>query len=280
MAKKDKNGAREDEARIKRSKKEARARAEAAEKVRRKAGRKAAKARKRAAEDAATKLVQCARASADTTLRIQEPRSAEGAWDLHNHSVFSDGSKTVDELVAEARAAGLARIAITDHDTLAQLSYVRGRSRELGFPVLAGTEVSAHDPATGRKVHILAFGLEATPDASGPLERLVAQTLFDRTANTLWQAWVLRRAGAEFSGHTVSLDEVVAVAGESSRAGRRPTRTTASATAVSSRATASRRTTSPRRPRWTPCARCASRAACPCSPIPARWTRGPSCPSS
>ena len=42
MAKKDKNGAREDEARIKRSKKEARARAEAAEKVRRKAGRKAA----------------------------------------------------------------------------------------------------------------------------------------------------------------------------------------------------------------------------------------------
>lgn len=215
MAKKDKNGAREDEARIKRSKKEARARAEAAEKVRRKAERKAAKARKRAAEDAATKLVQCARASADTTLRIQEPRSAEGAWDLHNHSVFSDGSKTVDELVAEARAAGLTRIAITDHDTLAQLSYVRGRSRELGFPVLAGTEVSAHDPATGRKVHILAFGLEATPDASGPLERLVVQTLFDRTANTLWQAWVLRRAGAEFSGHTVSLDEVVAVAGES-----------------------------------------------------------------
>lgn len=217
MAKKvkGKSGARDDEARIKQSKKESRARAKAAEKVRRKAERKAAKAIQLAAEETAQKLVQCARASAENVSRIKAFRSVEGAWDLHSHSVFSDGSKTVDELIAEARVAGLARIAITDHDTLAQLSYVRERSRELGFPVLAGTEVSAHNPATGRKVHILAFGLEATPDGSGPLERLVAQTLFDRTANSLWQAWVLKRAGAEFSGHTVSLDEVVAVAGES-----------------------------------------------------------------
>lgn len=142
-----------------------------------------------------------------------EGRTALGSWDLHNHSVFSDGSCTVDELIDQARAAGLTRIAITDHDSLSQLSYVRSRARELSFPVLAGTEVSACDPATGRKVHILAFGLEATPDGSGPLERLIAPVSYARTANSLWQAWVLKRQDIEFSGHRVSLDEILDVAG-------------------------------------------------------------------
>ncbi len=126
--------------------------------------------------------------------------------------MFSDGSCTVDELIAGARAAGLTRIAITDHDCLSQLSFIRARSRELSFPVLAGVEVSAHDPATGRKVHVLGFGLEATADGSGPVERLVAPTLFARTATSLWQAWVLKREDVEFSGHRLSFDEVYDVA--------------------------------------------------------------------
>ena len=142
-------------------------------------------------------------------------RSVEGAWDLHCHSVFSDGSCTVDELIAQARACGLARLAITDHDTLDQLAFVRERSRALGFPVLAGLEVSARDYHTGRNVHILAFGLEATPDGSGPLEQMVNHTLYQRTANTLWQAWVLQKRDAEFSGRRVSLDDVVRTAGAS-----------------------------------------------------------------
>lgn len=147
--------------------------------------------------------------------RPLKARSVVGAWDLHNHSVYSDGSCTVDELIEQARSAGLTRMAITDHDSLSQLSAIRARARELSFPVLAGTEVSACDPKTGHKVHILAFGLEATPDGSGPVEKLVAPTLWARSANTLWQAWVLKRQGVEFSGHYVSLDEVVEVAGQS-----------------------------------------------------------------
>ena len=142
-------------------------------------------------------------------------RTVVGAWDLHSHSTFSDGSASVDELIAEARAFGLAALAVTDHDSLRQLSPVRALARREGFPVLAGTEVSARDYTTGRNVHILAFGLEATPDGSGPLERIVDDTLRQRTANTLWQAWLLRRRGAEFSGRYISLDEVVATAGAS-----------------------------------------------------------------
>ena len=107
------------------------------------------------------------------------------------HSTFSDGSETVAELIDQARARGLARIAITDHDSLSQLSVIRARSRRMDFPVLAGVEVSAVDAETGRKVHVLGYGLEATIDGVGPLERLVAETLRARIANTLWQAWVI-----------------------------------------------------------------------------------------
>ena len=72
-------------------------------------------------------------------------RSIEGSFDLHMHSTFSDGSKHVDQLIAEAREAGLTGIAITDHDSLSQLSAVRQASREADFPVLAGCEVSTLD---------------------------------------------------------------------------------------------------------------------------------------
>lgn len=122
------------------------------------------------------------------------PLEAEARFDLHSHSTFSDGSCSVRELVSQAREAGLSGLAVTDHDCLAQLSSVRRAAQEAGFPVLAGVEVSACDPETGRKVHVLGFGLEATADESGPLERIVAETRARRTSNTLWQAWILARA--------------------------------------------------------------------------------------
>lgn len=146
---------------------------------------------------------------------MSEAETRETRFDLHSHSTFSDGSCTVEELIAQARERGLSGLAITDHDTISTLTSVRSTARRLGFPVLAGCEVSASDPATGHKVHILAFGLEATPDASGPIERLMAPTLVKRTANTLWQTWTLARAGIEFDGRTPDLDEVCRVAGES-----------------------------------------------------------------
>ena len=142
-------------------------------------------------------------------------RSAFGSCDLHVHSTFSDGSSSVAELVREAWEAGLSGMAVTDHDSLSQLSAVRRAARSFAFPVLAGVEVSAWNPETGRKVHVLGFRLEATADGSGPLERLVAETLAARTANTLWQAWKIVREGVTYEGLPLALSDVVRVAGES-----------------------------------------------------------------
>lgn len=154
---------------------------------------------------------------ASSLLQQVEGRDVAGAYDLHSHSVFSDGEFTVDGLIEQARELGLAGLAVTDHDSLTQLSYVRERARALDFSVLAGCEVSTVDRKTGRKVHVLAYGLEATPDSSGPLERIVNQTCYLRSANTLWQAYELQRAGVEFGGKSLSVDEVLRV-GEHSTA--------------------------------------------------------------
>ncbi len=146
---------------------------------------------------------------------MEVERSIEGSFDLHMHSVYSDGSQTVPELIDEARGRGLARIAVTDHDSLRQLSSVRAAARETGFPVLAGVEASCFDPHTGRKIHILAYGLEATPASDGPLEKIVNETLARRVANTLWQAWTLERARATFDGRVLSVQDAIEAAGES-----------------------------------------------------------------
>lgn len=141
--------------------------------------------------------------------------SPAGTLDLHMHSVYSDGSETVEGLIAAAQGMRLAGIAVTDHDCLRQLSSIRAASRGAAVPVLAGVEVSAMDSATGRKLHVLAYGLEATPAGDGPLERMVDATLFARTQLSLWQAWTIMRAGETFDGRELSLDEAIGVGSRS-----------------------------------------------------------------
>ena len=139
-----------------------------------------------------------------------------GRLDLHTHSTFSDGSCSVAELVDEAREQGLSGIAVTDHDTLAHLQEIRALSRQSGFPVLAGVEVSTLNRAAGRKVHVLAYGLVPTADESTPVERVCLYTRTERAANTLWLAWQVMRTGYSYHGHTITVNDVIAAAGPSS----------------------------------------------------------------
>ena len=55
--------------------------------------------------------------------------SPAGTLDLHMHSVYSDGSETVEGLIAAAQGMRLAGIAVTDHDCLRQLSSIRAAAR-------------------------------------------------------------------------------------------------------------------------------------------------------
>lgn len=81
-------------------------------------------------------------------------------WDIHCHTVFSDGTCTPRELVCQAKRLGLHGVAITDHDTTAGWEQAAEAARELGMPLLRGTEITAD--ADGISVHLLA--LQYRPD--------------------------------------------------------------------------------------------------------------------
>lgn len=76
-------------------------------------------------------------------------------WDLHCHTVFSDGTETPATLVRLAKRIGLKGVAITDHDTMAGWSQARDEAQSCGLPLLYGTEVTAECGAVS--VHMLAY---------------------------------------------------------------------------------------------------------------------------
>jgi len=77
--------------------------------------------------------------------------------DLHTHSLHSDGSHTPAELVAMARAAGVAALALTDHDTIAGLPELHLAATSPGptLTIIDGVELSA--TAGQNDIHILGY---------------------------------------------------------------------------------------------------------------------------
>jgi predicted metal-dependent phosphoesterase TrpH len=93
------------------------------------------------------------------------------SFDLHTHSVRSDGHHTPREVVGLAHAVGLAGLALTDHDTGDGLTEALAAGEELGLEVIPGTEFSAE--LGGRSLHVLAYWHDHTaPELSAELARL------------------------------------------------------------------------------------------------------------
>lgn len=121
--------------------------------------------------------------------------------DLHCHSTISDGSFTSAELLAQAQAAGLTHLAITNHDTTAgfddaaaaaqALSAVPSNEGSAVITYVSGIEISAWNPVSERKVHILGFGLKENSPA---IAALCGPTLRARMENTAWQQEQLEKA--------------------------------------------------------------------------------------
>ncbi len=81
--------------------------------------------------------------------------SPEFQFELHAHSTASDGRQSPAELVALAAAAGLALLALTDHDTLAGLDAARAAARGQGLTLVPGVEISAS--WHGHSAHLLGY---------------------------------------------------------------------------------------------------------------------------
>ena len=90
--------------------------------------------------------------------------------DLHTHSVFSDGTYTPGEIVAEAKRLGLI-VALTDHNTAAGLSEFMDAAHRLGVTAVPGVEFSTE--YKGKELHLL--GLFVLPEHYAVVERMVKE---------------------------------------------------------------------------------------------------------
>ena len=80
--------------------------------------------------------------------------------DLHTHTVNSDGTYTVEELVKKAAEKGLKILAITDHDTVDGLrdeEKIKEYEKKYGIEIIKGIEMSCN--LNGKDVHILGYFL-------------------------------------------------------------------------------------------------------------------------
>ena len=91
--------------------------------------------------------------------------------DLHCHTVMSDGTVSIEEIVLLAKHKGLTTIAVTDHDTFAGVTRAKTFGKKHGVNVIEGAEISAYDYKRNRKVHILAYMCEYPNRLMGMLKK-------------------------------------------------------------------------------------------------------------
>lgn len=111
--------------------------------------------------------------------------------DLHTHSVYSDGTLTPAELVAEAKKTGLSAIALTDHNTVAGLPTFISAAENTGVMAVPGVEFSTDYGNT--ELHILA--LFVRPEHYTPITNLLQEAAQRKEASNRALADALRNGG-------------------------------------------------------------------------------------
>ncbi len=114
--------------------------------------------------------------------------------DLHVHSTASDGSLAPGLVVHRAGGAGLAAIALTDHDTLAGLPAALAAGESMGLRVVAGCEFSTAAP--WGEMHVLGYFL---PPDCPPLEAFLERCRADRVRRAREMVSRLHALGVELS---------------------------------------------------------------------------------
>ena len=111
--------------------------------------------------------------------------------DLHTHSVYSDGTFTPAELIAAAKNAGLAAVALTDHNTVFGLPHFLAAAQGSGVEAVPGVELSTDYGE--KELHILA--LFVRPEHYDAITALVEEMMRRKEESNLALVEALNRAG-------------------------------------------------------------------------------------
>ena len=118
--------------------------------------------------------------------------------DLHMHSTASDGSLPPEQVVARAAAAGLAAVALTDHDTVSGVPAAIAAGATLGIRVVSGCEFSVLAP--WGEMHVLAYFL---PAGAPELDEFLARCRLDRNRRGMEMVRLLQQLGVAIDEESV-----------------------------------------------------------------------------
>lgn len=119
----------------------------------------------------------------------------EGFCDLHNHSYYSDGTCSPEQLLQQASEMGLKAIALTDHNTVAGLPEFLKAGEDYPVEAVAGIEFTSE--FEGKELHIL--GLYLQPEYFGAIEEAMAQVRARKAKSEKALVDKLREKGMDLS---------------------------------------------------------------------------------
>lgn len=121
--------------------------------------------------------------------------------DLHTHSIMSDGSMTPAEVVREAKKAGLAAIALSDHDTVDGVREAVAEGEKIGVEVIPAIEFSV---ISKTETHILGYFIDIDSPLLSDALKSIIDTRRERNEITCRKLNEL--------GFDVTMDEALALA--------------------------------------------------------------------
>ena len=125
--------------------------------------------------------------------------------DLHLHSTISDGSLSAEKMIACAQRLGMQVLSFVEHDTMQDFPAAEEAAARHGIRLIPGVELSAKCPQTGRKMHILGYGI-LDPQM---IERACAEILTQR--NCAAQTMITELA---LLGYPITYDDIATYSGE------------------------------------------------------------------
>ncbi|KAM0063913.1 putative phosphoribosyl 1,2-cyclic phosphate 1,2-diphosphodiesterase [Helianthus debilis subsp. tardiflorus] len=100
-------------------------------------------------------------------------------FELHSHSICSDGFLSPSKLVERAHQFGVKVLSLTDHDTMAGIPQALEAARKFGIKIIPGVEISTifnprTDTGSEEPVHVLAYYSSCGPSNYEKLDQFLA----------------------------------------------------------------------------------------------------------
>lgn len=123
--------------------------------------------------------------------------------DLHIHTNFSDGTFSPQEVVEKAKNAGLAAIAITDHDCVDGISPAEEAGEKSGIEIIPGVELTVEE--RDNEIHILGYFIDYKDAA---FRKFLENLRKERKERTLKIVSKLRDLGID-----ITIEDILKMAG-------------------------------------------------------------------